>query len=443
MKNESLKIFSRNAGGGKDKISPDGVVQFYLADIGEGIAECEILKWNVKEGDQVNEFDNLCQVQSDKATVDISSRYSGVVLKLHYKKGDIAKVGTPLVDIKLETDASSAPASTSKKTSTPPTPSPSSTILSTQGGTISDSQILASPATRHLARQNNIPLSSLKGTGRGGMITREDIMKVINSSGNVSPSSPSVKSSSPTPPISSKSSQGIPEDRSVPLTGYSRIMAKTMAATVSVPHFGLCDEIVVDNLIKVRQELKEMATKKGVKFSYMPLLIKAASLALKEFPMLNAHYDDKANILIHKGAHNIGVAVDSPNGLVVPNIKNVQNLSLLEIAQELNRLQEAALKSNVNKEDLVGGTFTFSNIGTIAGTYASPVLVLPEVVIGAIGKIQRLPRFDENDKVIPVNIMNISWSADHRVVDGATMASFSNLWKQFLENPHSMLLHSR
>jgi len=175
----------------------------------------------------------------------------------------------------------------------------------------------------------------------------------------------------------------------------------------------------------------------------MPLLIKAASLALKEFPMLNAHYDDKANILIHKGAHNIGVAVDSPNGLVVPNIKNVQNLSLLEIAQELNRLQEAALKSNVNKEDLVGGTFTFSNIGTIAGTYASPVLVLPEVVIGAIGKIQRLPRFDENDKVIPVNIMNISWSADHRVVDGATMASFSNLWKQFLENPHSMLLHSR
>lgn len=168
------------------------------------------------------------------------------------------------------------------------------------------------------------------------------------------------------------------------------------------------------------------------------------SMALKEYPMLNAHYDVEANELIWRASHNLGVAVATPNGLVVPNIKDVEQKNILEIAEDLNRLTEAAKQQQLKQQDLTGGTFTLSNIGSIGGTYTSPVLFLPEVAIGALGKILRVPRFvsPKSDQVQSVHLMNVSWSADHRVVDGATMASFSNLFKSYLENPGLMALKS-
>ena len=141
-----------------------------------------------------------------------------------------------------------------------------------------------------------------------------------------------------------------------------------------------------------------------------------------------------------KGSHNIGIAMDTPSGLIVPNIKNVQDLSILEIARELNRLQELGAAGKLEKQHLEGGTFTLSNVGAIGGTYASPVLFLPQVAIGAIGKIQTVPRFDASNQVYPANILTVSWSADHRVIDGATMARFSNEMKSFIENPNAMIL---
>jgi len=164
---------------------------------------------------------------------------------------------------------------------------------------------------------------------------------------------------------------------------------------------------------------------------------------LRHFPVLNAHYDDVKNVMIYKGSHNIAVAMDTPNGLVVPNVKNVQDKSILEIALELNRLQQAALKVAIPKEDLTGGTISLSNIGSIGGTYMSPVLLVPQVVIGAIGRIQKVAKFDENNNVRPVHVFHVSWSADHRVIDGATVANFSNLWKQYIENPVLLLADAK
>jgi len=216
-------------------------------------------------------------------------------------------------------------------------------------------------------------------------------------------------------------------------------MVKSMTAAAAVPHFGYCDEIIVDRVRKLRDDCKVIAEARGVKLTFMPFFLKAASMALKQFPILNSSFDASKLSIVYKAAHNIGVAIDSPAGLIVPNIKNVQNLSILEIAAEMQRLQRSASAGSVTPADLSGGTFTLSNIGTVGGTYASPLIVLPEVAIGAIGKIQKLPRFDHSNQVVPVHVMQISWAADHRVIDGATMAKFSNLWKQYLENPNMLM----
>jgi len=217
-------------------------------------------------------------------------------------------------------------------------------------------------------------------------------------------------------------------------------MAKTMTTANTVPHFGYCDEIVVDQLARLRDELKPLADSRGVKLSYMPFILKAVSLALKRYPILNSSVNPEVTKLLYKASHNLGVAMDTPNGLIVPNIKDVQVLSIFEIAQELNRLHRLGKEGKLAKADLTGGTFTLSNIGAIGGTYAKPVLMPPEVAIGALGRIQRLPRFDDKGAVVPSQVMVVSWSADHRVIDGATMANFSNLWKNYLENPKAMLL---
>lgn len=219
-------------------------------------------------------------------------------------------------------------------------------------------------------------------------------------------------------------------------------MFAQMTAATAIPSFGFCDEVVMDELMSVRQQMKALAATHGVsKFTLMPLIVKATSVALSQFPELNASISEYGKDLIVKGAHNIGVAMDTPTGLLVPNIKNVQGLNLLEIASELNRLQGLAAAGKLAAPDLKGGTFTLSNIGNLGGTYTSPVINLPEVAIAGLGKTRPTPRYDSNGELVRTMVMQVSWSADHRVVDGATMARFSNAWIGFLERPSSMLLH--
>ena len=216
----------------------------------------------------------------------------------------------------------------------------------------------------------------------------------------------------------------------------------------------------MDELMALRDSLKApVQTKYGIKLSFMPFFIKvlqtvifhcdahpvpqAASLALLEFPVLNSSVNSDATTITYHASHNISIAMDTPQGLLVPNIKAVQSKTVLDIARDLNRLQELGKANKLGNEELSGGTFSLSNIGTVGGTYAKPVLVVPQVAIGALGKTQKLPRFDANDKVVPVHIMNVSWSADHRVIDGVTMARYSNLWKSFLEDPATMVLQMK
>ncbi|XP_072500223.1 lipoamide acyltransferase component of branched-chain alpha-keto acid dehydrogenase complex, mitochondrial isoform X1 [Notamacropus eugenii] len=431
------------------------ILQFKLSDIGEGITEVTIKEWYVKEGDTVSQFDSICEVQSDKASVTITSRYDGIIRKLYYAVDQIALVGKPLIDI--ETEALKGVDRTRDRTKLVNKDSEEDVVETPAvfhdehtHQEIKGQKTLATPAVRRLAMENNIKLSEVVGTGKDGRILKEDILNYLaKQTGAILPPSP--KSEIIPPLLKSETIQSIPvpvlkpkvftgKDRTEPITGFEKAMVKTMTMAMKIPHFGYCDEIDLTQLVKLREELKPIALARGIKLSFLPFFLKAASLGLLQFPILNASVDENCQNITYKASHNIGIAMDTEKGLIVPNVKNVQLCSLFEIAIELNRLQKLGSANQLGTADITGGTFTLSNIGSIGGTYAKPLILPPEVAIGALGAIKGVPRFNEKGELIKVQIMNVSWSADHRIIDGATVARFSNLWKSYLENPASMLL---
>ncbi|XP_045101402.1 lipoamide acyltransferase component of branched-chain alpha-keto acid dehydrogenase complex, mitochondrial-like [Portunus trituberculatus] len=435
------------------------LMPFLLADIGEGIQEVVIREWFVNEGDTVAQFDSICEVQSDKASVTITSRYDGVIKKLHYEVDDTALVGKPLVDIEVskEDDAVGAEVQEGEAISVG-RPTGGSTGQSSNF-TLPRGKVLTTPAVRRMAAEHKINLNDVQGSGRDGRILKEDLLQYIEKRTQKTPPgaapqhtptpapTPAV-TKPPTPPPAAAPPRLAPslpvvlgQDKTEVIKGFRKAMVRTMTQANQIPHFCYCDEVDMTALVGLRGQLKATAEAHGIRLSYMPFFIKAASIALSHYPLLNSSVDDKCENITYKASHNIGLAMDTSEGLVVPNVKGVQGLTLLEVAAELNRLQELGVRGNLTTRDITGGTFTISNIGSISGTYAKPVILPPEVAIGAVGKIQVLPRFDSSGNVVRAHIMQVSWSADHRVIDGATMANFSNMWKSFLENPSKMVLH--
>ena len=409
---------------------------FILPDIGEGVVECEVVKWLVTQGQEIIEDQPVVEVMTDKALVEIPAKYSGMVTTLYYAEGDIAKVHSPLFAMQV-TDENSAPqqdTSSVKGVETTETNVSNTVTTVTSKLTHTDTdkkntgKALASPAVRRLARELEIDLSQIAGSGDKGRVLKDDL--------SVS-ASPTLGSVVITPKITGGK-------RVEPIRGIQAAMAKHMMHSVfTVPHFSVSEEIEMDKLIDARSQLKALFENEGVKLSFMPFFIKAMSLALEQFPIINSQINSECSEVTYFDDHNIGLAVDSKIGLVVPNIKGVQNLSLLEVAKKSNELVDLARQGRLSSADLKGGTISISNIGVLGGTVATPVINAPESAIVALGKIQRLPRFDENVAVKAVNIMHVSWSGDHRIIDGATMVRFNNLWKSYLENPITMLAMTR
>ena len=405
---------------------------FILPDIGEGIVECELVKWLVAEGEKVIEDQVVVEVMTDKAVVEIPAKHTGIIEKLYYAQGDIAKVHTPLFAMRPEGGAT--------QSSTPSLTSPSETISDKVVKTTVEAEInvvrqgkaLASPAVRRLAREMNIDIASISGSGKKGRVLKQDVQNHLQ---------PGKASDANTNAINMRNSHAVSGGKRVePIRGIKAAMAKQMTQSVfTIPHFSVSEEINMDQLISLRTQLKTDFEKQDVKLSFMPFFIKAMSLALKAFPIINSQVNDDCSEITYFDDHNIGMAVDSKIGLMVPNIKAVQNLTLFEVAQEVNRLISLTRDGKLQSTDIKGGTISISNIGVLGGTVATPVINKPESAIVALGKMQRLPRFDQNDQVKAVNIMTVSWSGDHRIIDGATMVKFNNLWKSYLENPMTML----
>ncbi|KAI2640514.1 2-oxoacid dehydrogenases acyltransferase-domain-containing protein [Hypomontagnella submonticulosa] len=446
-----------------------------LADIGEGIVECEIIQWFVEPNARVEEFSPLCEVQSDKASVEITSRFSGVVKKLYYEAGEMAKVGKPFVDIDIQggasqedLDALTAPEPAKEGTSEPlnkeslskPPQAQGPTSRATDSSAQEDSKpkpapvkkgkcaSLATPAVRHLSKELNVDIMEIEGTGRDGRVLKEDIYKFVEQR-----NSPA-QSAQPTSPFPC----GAPTDTekqtetAVQLTNTQQQMFKAMTRSLNIPHFLYADEIDFSQLHELRRRLNKavaQTAKEGEvsKLTYLPFIIKAVSIALHQYPILNARVDvdpeTSKPTLVHRSQHNIGVAMDTPVGLLVPVIKNVGAKSVLAIAAELSRLQSQASAGKLSPQDLSGGTITVSNIGNIGGTYVSPVIVEKEVAILGIGRMRTVPAFDDEDNVVKKYVCNFSWSADHRVVDGATMARAAEVVRKIVEEPDVMVLHLR
>ena len=411
------------------------LADFVLPDIGEGIVECELVEWRIKEGDFINEDQSVADVSTDKALVEITAMHTGRVNKLYYQQGDIAKVHTPLfsIDIEGESDSESGGGSyvaeSEKNTAVDVTKNADESALNPEKVKIQNNA-LATPAVRRIARENNLDLSLVPSSGKDGRVLKDDVLNYLSAD------AVSTKAVVNTPSL-----EVVQLDHIEPIKGIKAIMAAAMSESVAtIPHFTYADEVNMSELIALRTELKERYIKQGIRLTMMPFFIKALSLSLKQFPILNSQVNEDCTELKYLASHNIGMAVDSPSGLLVPNIKNVQDLSIVEIAEHSNRLTEQARAGRMSPNDLKGGTITISNVGAIGGTIATPIISKPQVAIVALGRVQTLPRFDVEGNVSAQKIMTISWSGDHRVIDGATMAYFSNTWKAFLENPASMLM---
>ncbi|KAF3762290.1 hypothetical protein M406DRAFT_98980 [Cryphonectria parasitica EP155] len=461
----------------------EAVKPVLLADIGEGIVECEIIQWFVEPGARVEEFSKLCEVQSDKASVEITSRFEGVVKKLYYDAGEMAKVGKPFVDIDIQGDVSqealdeltsSGTADNTAAGEASSASGPQQTFSEpSQGQPKGKHAALATPAVRHLCKELKLDLLEIDGTGRDGRVLKEDIYRFIESrdgGGSPAAGTPSPLSSSSPP-----SSPGAQVESRQALTKTQEGMFKAMTRSLNIPHFLYADEIDFTELTALRSRLnKVLATKpsssaihvvpnaEGVsKLSYLPFIIKAVSIALQQYPILNARVDTTAGggpdastpkpSLVYRAQHNIGVAMDTPSGLLVPVVRDVASHSILTLAAELARLQGLAVAGRLGPQDMAGGTISVSNIGSIGGTYCSPVIVEGQLAILGVGRMRDVPDVEEDAGAVGGGwrvkgvrkVCNFSWSADHRVVDGATMARAAGVVRALVEEPDAMVMHLR
>ncbi|SFT98676.1 dihydrolipoyllysine-residue acetyltransferase [Halomonas saccharevitans] len=431
---------------------------FILPDLGEGIVECEVVEWRIAEGETIEEDQPVVDVMTDKAMMEITAPEAGRVAKLHVPKGEIARVHSPLFayepadgDTTDGEPAGGAHASSAATSGATPQAAATNAPAGASGemsretsGQGPHGRIPASPAVRRLLREHGLRLEQVPGSGKQGRVLKEDVQAFLSrgetESVDASPAAASPAADKSQAPARSASSEG--EVRVEPMRGIRAAMARKMVASAStIPHFQYGEELDVTELLALRERLKPEAQAREARLTLMPFFMKAMALAIRDFPILNSRLNEAGDEIHYLPSCNIGMAVDGKAGLMVPNVKGVERLSLLQIAGEIQRLTEGAREGRVASADLQEGTISISNIGALGGTYAAPIINAPEVAIVAIGKTQWLPRFDADDNVVKRAIMTITWAGDHRLIDGGTIARFCNAWKGYLEAPETMLLH--
>jgi pyruvate dehydrogenase E2 component (dihydrolipoamide acetyltransferase) len=391
--------------------------EFKFPDVGEGIAEGEIVRWLAKEGDWIKEDQDLVEVETDKAVITLNSPFSGKIAKLHAQEGDLIKVGALLTTVQDGQENS------------PPAPEQTDSV--TVVGSLGEEKdveairpILAAPAVRALAKEINLDLSRLKGSGPGGRITREDVEGAAR---NLAPA-----------PSAATDTYGQVEK--VPLRGLRRTLAKRMAeASKRVAEVTIWEDADITELEQVRAEKRKRAEAEGVKLTYLPFLIKASIAALKAHPYLNASLDEAAGEIVLRKYYNIGIAVDTPDGLIVFVIKHADQKNILDLAREGAALAEKARQRRINLPELRGSTFTITNYGVVGASYGTPIINYPEVAILGLGKIEDRP-VARNGQIVIRKIMPLSLAFDHRVIDGVEAGRFLGVVIQHLEDHDLMLI---
>ncbi|KOY82516.1 2-oxo acid dehydrogenase subunit E2 [Lysinibacillus macroides] len=446
--------------------------EFRLPDIGEGIHEGEIVKWFVKAGDTVKEDDILCEVQNDKAVVEIPSPVEGTVEEVLVGEGTVAVVGDVLIrldapgyeDLKLKGDdhaeakteaqvqataesgqnVEKAPAKEEKAPETAPEKAPEKVE------TVVDEtkRVIAMPSVRKFARDNDVNIREVKGTGKNGRILKEDIENFLKGGGTVEAETATIETSEDTvqqetsTPAAPVVLEGdFPETREK-MSGIRKAIAKAMVhSKQTAPHVTLMDEVDVTALVAHRKKFKDIAAEKGVKLTYLPYVVKALISTLREFPEFNRSLDDATQEIIQKHYYNIGIAADTERGLLVPVIKHADRKSVFAVSNEINELATKAREGKLAPHEMKGASMSITNIGSAGGQWFTPVINHPEVAILGIGRISEKPVI-KNGEIVAAPVLALSLSFDHRMIDGATAQNALNHLKRLLSEPELLLMEA-
>jgi pyruvate dehydrogenase E2 component (dihydrolipoamide acetyltransferase) len=410
------------------------VYEWKLPDVGEGIHEAEIVKWLVEPGAAVVVDQPILEIQTDKATVDIPCPVAGRVRALKADEGDLVAVGTVVIEFDTEGGAAPGPGHLPADEAGPPPPAPAPST-SSRGPRSPERRALATPAVRKLARELGVDIQSVAGSGESGRVLADDVRMAAHK-----PAPPPVAPSpSRSPgPVSRTLAEDVVR---VPLRGTRRAIAEHMVRSkFTAPHVSTMDEVEVTELVALRGQLKEALSGSGIKITYLPFILKAVVGALKRFPYLNASLDDEAKEIILKQYYHIGIAVDDPEGLVVPVVRHVDQKTLKELAEEIQDLTERAHQHRLSRDEMTGSTFTITNYGSFGGLYATPVINYPEVCIFGTGRIQKKAIVLPDDSIAARPVMSVCLTFDHRVVDGGTAGRFTNQVMRFLNRPAELFL---
>ncbi len=365
-----------------------------LPDIGEGIAEGEIIRFLVKEGDVVEKYQPLVEVMTVKVNIEIPSPVKGRVVKLLAQPGQVLKVGEPFIEIESEEIVEE------RRVTEPEVIRQAPPQVFQRAPAV-----LATPAVKKLARELGVDLATVKGTGPGGRITEEDVRRAASVG------------------VIRKEIKGLRR-----MIAERLVVAKSKAALVTI-----FEEVNADELVKLRDELRQKHPEKTVKLTYMPFIMKAIVEAVKKYPVMNGWIDDERNEIVLSNAVNIGFAVDTAEGLLVPNIKNVESKDIWSLAKEVEELAEKARQGKLSLEDVRGGTISISNYGALGSLSGTPITNYPEIAIVGVGRIEKRPVV-RDDKIVAGYVMELAVTMDHRAVDGGAMAGFVLELKKNLEN---------
>lgn len=427
--------------------------KFKFADIGEGVHEGELLKWEVKVGDDVKEGDTLCIVETDKVNAELPSPVTGKVVKLHFEVGDTITVGDVIItiddgsggDVEDDTPAAAAISEEEESAGVVGAIEVSSEVIasSTEGSTVSAQperkKVLATPVARKLAKDLGIDIQTIQGTGPAGRVMKEDIYKAKESQLNQKVT----LRQGPSTPDREVAPLDVKDERieRVKISKMRKTIANKMVQSkLTIPHTAMMDEFDLTELVKFRKAQKELAMEHDVKLTYLPFIVKAVVRAAKDVPIMNSSFDEANEEIILKKFYNVGIAVDTPEGLIVPVIKDADQKSIFELAREIDRLATASRERTIQLSDLQGGTISITNYGAFGSSYGVPVINHPEAAILGVGMIEKKPVVVD-DAIVIRDIMAVSISFDHRIIDGGDAGRFLIKLKSYLENPTLLLMN--
>jgi len=420
-------------------------MDFALPELGEGVYEGELVRWLVKPGDQVKRGQALLEIMTDKALMEVPAPFAGRIVATQFEPGQTIKVGTKILSYEAVSTAPSAiPPDEALPRVSPdamPIEAPKSVATETtssarNGASASTPPVVtaikASPAVRYMARRLGIDLTQLRGTGPAGRILLDDLTEAIRST----QIAPDVAGKSPT---AVSLDLGAPGTRTK-LVGLRRRIAERMVqAKRHIPHYTYVDEVEITELVQLRERSRDYCAEKGVKLTYLAFFVKAVVHALQEVPIVNSTFDEANQEITMHDRYHIGIAVAAPGGLLVPVIRDADRLNILEVAREIERLSTAARSGRATREELTGSTFTITSIGGIGGVISTPIINVPEVGILGLGRIVKRPVYDEHGQIRPADVIYLSLSFDHRIVDGAVGATFGNALVRYLKQPARLL----